>query len=1000
MLNQTRYTRRSLIVVLLLSSVLFLATFFRVGAVAPTVIDFEGVNMSGAAGGTVDAETFKNLGVLFTPVQAFDVNQMVGPGFAHSGRVGLVLCLGVENCRSPLEVKFTARQQRIKVWVGYSGLLLSAEPVIMRGFDNFGNQVASGHVTIGPASNPIPINTALEMTANAEMITRITVGFVNAEFGPMFNNGLSIDDLEFDNVGSPPVCPVPQAPVFTLNKPTSGQVVIHNTFSVEGSLPVANPGATLRIDVTGEGGQTKVFNPAPVSPGSFSFPNIGDLLFPGLNKLVFTVRDCGGSFSIERTIHFRSDITHTPLLVIDENNIPARGAEIYADGNLLGRTDQNGIFKAVPALREGTRVIARKFITESTAYRKHHSLGSFQDWKYRAYISNLAVNNDGTVSAYSVQVPQNPLAFQVVRVLRRNALIGLHLVVSLNWDASEEELTLIKERLVETSRILYNATEGQMLIEQADIVDDFGYFEDTDIRVLANQSHTARSSGSGFFYDGFFPGTATFRTHWIRMSRVEGSDVLLHELGHYLFGVKDEYEESEGGDRTQCTAQVNPRAAARPDDSCVMFLSKYPKFCSHRPENPHVTSTEQGDESCWQEIVESFTDSDGRWKFQSPETRGTILGQINSGFLPLASWITRVTIENRSHPNLCRPILFTSVKPDGTLSPESSVQLYTTYKKAIFQGLTDKTTAQILVTGAHVGDVVNHYTIQSSDCAVTARTIDGPSPDTVRFQPAAFMATTQAPIQRSLIVEPPAFNILTELNPGKRDQAEISVRVRNTSGQSVMLAERPVVNVRAPGADEIRAVPVRYEALRDVYVGTLRKLPVGGEIEIEVSATARSGQMEGTVGRFAIGEIDPKDRTEIYSTDGQLALKIAAGMLPAGSRISIGPATVLPPVFLPSGYTVVSGPYSVWLSAENCLPRFGILNFQVPRQGDNSGMTGYIRESFTVLRYDPGMQRWDRTGETIHPNPVDVVSFRTSQLGNFVLVARREPAKTRPRGFR
>ena len=75
-----------------------------------------------------------------------------------------------------------------------------------------------------------------------------------------------------------------------------------------------------------------------------------------------------------------------------------------------------------------------------------------------------------------------------MRVRRNNALFGLHVVASIEWDASAAEMEVVQQKLISASKYLYNATDGQMLIEQAEVVDDAKYWRDADFRVYADQS--------------------------------------------------------------------------------------------------------------------------------------------------------------------------------------------------------------------------------------------------------------------------------------------------------------------------------------------------------------------------------------------------------------------------------------------------------------------------------------------------------------------------------
>jgi hypothetical protein len=104
-----------------------------------------------------------------------------------------------------------------------------------------------------------------------------------------------------------------------------------------------------------------------------------------------------------------------------------------------------------------------------------------------------------------------------------------------------------------------------------------------------------------------------------------------------------------------------------------------------------------------------------------------------------------------------------------------------------------------------------------------------------------------------------------------------------------------------------------------------------------------------TDGRFLINPVDREAETEVNSSDGQLSLTIPAKALPGGARIAVGP-TMADRSSLPSGYSVVSGPYSIASNVEHPA-RPVTLRFQLPHKQDRPGTSGYDEKTFKVLRY-------------------------------------------------
>src|SRR5262245_24430739 len=434
-------------------------------------------------------------------------------------------------------------------------------------------------------------------------------------------------------------------------------------------------------------------------------------------------------------------ITATRVHVTDENGSNVAGAEVFAEGAFRGVTNAVGRLDVTPPLANGARLVARKRILESHTDREHHNAGSTQDWKMRIYITSMPVNNDSSVSPFIVS---SPLAIQELQVRRENTLIGLHLVTSVEWDASQSEMNDIRDKLINASQFLYNATDGQFLIEQAELVDNAAFWDEADVRVYANLSlgeHVDCPRG------GFFGGTLFCGDSWIHVKRTTDFTTYAHEFGHYGFDLGDEYKIDDSN--VHCTRNVTapsgPFRLGQPMASCMMWHeSQASKLCSNRPENRHVAGTREGDHDCWTHLFFKYCDysiafaglplckqpSDARWLLRTPNSRGAIVGQIHDGLsqgIPVRDWVTRVSIDNRSRPNLCAPITLTLVDSNSQPTRNASVTNVTSYGQVIIEGNTDRN-GLITITGAHVGDgiwasstefipipIANH-TVTSSDC--------------------------------------------------------------------------------------------------------------------------------------------------------------------------------------------------------------------------------------------------------------------------------------------
>jgi hypothetical protein len=970
------------------------------------VIDFESLSAPGnGTSGLAVKNQFSGDGILFQNASALDYAQGIAiPNFAHSGTKAIELCRGAEFCTGPLELTFTAAQRHVKVWVGYSFSLAPAQAVVMRAFDRFNNPLGSATQTLGPASGVIPVSTPLEITVPGAtpLIFRVTVGFLGAESSApsMFNNSLAVDDVEFDTVGKPPVCPSTQPPGIGMIAPVNGEIVVQNAFTVDANVSTPDPFATIEVRATGGTNQTHTFGPVFVASGRVTFANLSGLLFPGSNTITVEVKDCAGSTSRTATVTYRNDVTRTAILVIDEENHPVPAAEVYANGVLLGRTDQTGELNATPPLSDGTDLVARKFVLESSTYRGNHSQGSTQNWKFRVYISNIAVQNDGTLLRQSVKLEPNPLAFQVVKVLRSNTLFGLHLVASMEWDASTAEMETVRQKLIGASHFLYNATDGQMLLEQAEIVDNAALWEDADIRVYTSQSFREYVDDplAGFFDDSFWSNGS-----WIHVAIGSLASTYAHEFGHYGFGAGDEY--ADGDAELQCTANLrlgtippglNPFQAGMPRAACMMYdQTKGVKLCSSRPANPHVHGTDQGDSSCWSTLIGRFKDdhSNARWRLQSPDTRGDIPGQINGTNPPLTAWAPRITFQNTSHPDLCAPITIMATNSDGTPAQHYQIWLHTSYGADISEGKT-KDNGQLTVTGVHSGDRIETLTILPADC----HNVTLFAPTEATSAQAHFLTAAPAPAPqaasagpRTLVVQEPPFRVFATLTPGKPGSGELLVWGETPDAKPVAVKGTPQASVKpvGHGPSDLRSLPLKFIPAAKGFAATITQLPLDAELSIDVTVTDAQGRSQTITERFQMSRPDPRKDSGIVSADGQLRVKVPAQALPEGARVSIGPMAGRPPA-VGAGEVVVSGPYRVASDAQSKLSKPVILRFQMPSEGSQPGSAGYDAKSFSVVEYDGASGKWIPRGGTLLPAPLDVISVKTSTLGTFAVVARRK----------
>jgi hypothetical protein len=318
------------------------------------------------------------------------------------------------------------------------------------------------------------------------------------------------------------------------------------------------------------------------------------------------------------------------IRVLDPIGLPVRDAQVFVNGVNRGLTNPLGLV-VVDGLAAGDRVAARLRVHENETDRDAHDVDSDRDWNYRVYITSVPVTHDanGDHVRLPLLVVADPTAIQEVRLSRSNTLIALNLRVSVEWNAQVGQLASFRDRLLEVSQLMFNATDGQFCIERLAILDNGRLWDEADIQVYASINQHSNATVDGFFdddghirmnpYDCLYPGT------W------------LHELGHYAFGARDEYKRDDDWDNAngppRCTLASTsgspPFTDGAEKDSCLMRgaqVTSRKKFCSAHSANPHIGGTLQGDQDCWNTILERY--GGPNWRLLTPVIRGAIPGRL------------------------------------------------------------------------------------------------------------------------------------------------------------------------------------------------------------------------------------------------------------------------------------------------------------------------------------------------------------------------------------
>ncbi len=271
----------------------------------PVIIDFEDLAAGGHGTPATVAVTTQYLakGVTFTgpvPPVALDYSKGISiPGFARSGTKAIEQCYSQEFCTAPFAMSFTAPQNRVKVWVGYSGPLSTSRTVLLEAFNAGGASLGKVTATLAPSTAARPISIPLQVAVGSPAIARAVVRF---DPSTTLMNDLALDDLEFETLSPgpppPPACGASQPPVVTLKAP-AGETLQINELLLDGAISTEAPLEAATLTVAGAGGTRTLdlLARSLVSPAGSGFGpvRVNGLLFPGSNTVSVSARNCKGT---------------------------------------------------------------------------------------------------------------------------------------------------------------------------------------------------------------------------------------------------------------------------------------------------------------------------------------------------------------------------------------------------------------------------------------------------------------------------------------------------------------------------------------------------------------------------------------------------------------------------------------------------------------------------------------------------------------------------------
>lgn len=636
-------------------------------------------------------------------------------------------------------------------------------------------------------------------------------------------------------------------------------------------------------------------------------------------------------------------------------------ARVYHNGALLGVTGASGTVTLLHALL-GDQLAALYPVHEAPAAKPDHG------WAWRVYLTSILIPNDGAPQLHTIGATG---ATQELTVRKNQALIGMHIVVWVEWDASSAYLNDVALGVRSASAFLYDVTDGQMFWEVVDIYDanqnngksgDLNIYASNDVWPNAFIGAIANPTFGRMYMPRDFGGNWSNHTAFTTM---------IHEFGHYGLWLYDEYLDRDGKGGGFCTHNRTVGNTEATRASIMDDQTNASELCSDAdPAHLHNANTEQdkanNGESTWQTVIRKYADTaaPARWTLQSPDTRQVAVVP-GPNALPIPGWVS-VNITNLN-TNVCAPYTTTVVyAATGAPAAGAEITLERAGAPSISQGLTNNA-GQIVILGAHNGDTLRAVLDNLGGATTVACT---------PAQANAMSPVDGASVLDGLALEQEPFVLTVQLSPVSAEVVEVQVAASHS------LPAPPIAQIWQTGADAAVAAPLTYHAETGRYAGQAAlnaALELRGSIHVE--ATDGAGHTVLRIQEFALKPIQATLFTpNLASSDGNFDLVLPEGALNADSFLSIQLTSV--EGVNPDGRARASQSYHAALSTGQVqLNRPAVVNLRY--QVDE--LRGASADSLHLYRWEEAEQRWLSAGESeIHPELL-LVSTSVERLGTFAL---------------
>jgi hypothetical protein len=681
--------------------------------------------------------------------------------------------------------------------------------------------------------------------------------------------------------------------------------------------------------------------------------------------------------------------TETYIRVVDEQGAPLPGAWIYRNGQLITDTSgtplaTNGIgILLVNGLDPNDRLVALAPRHKQSTVRDAHGLPG-QAWAFRTNVTNAHLDDQGNITVVQSHDPTS--GEYLLTTAKDNVLVTFNLVISIEWDATDDYMDEIKRAVQYASDYLYDLTDGQMTFGQVTIYDEGINWADADIQISTKNIVRPHAYIGGII--------SADKSHVIRLGRgwdgnsgnegpwdqPDGYRTLAHEFSHYAFHLYDEYfayifdqnGNLVGEAPTFCTGPENRNPANDATNASAMDWQYSSSELSARSVlglwSPLCEETAQwqiNGESTWETLAKKYADTNSspRWQLKTPAGRGAIM----AGPAGLTNYVSpTVTIHNSGAAGPPRPL--TVYDHEAKPYRGAIVALYKLDGRVIGQGFTDPQ-GQLEIYGAEEGD------------RLRAAAFDGGLAGSVIVSTADSLTLTLAPVTGLMVQATngiPHLQVRAELSPIP-NRVDLFISLQNFGSGA-----DPSVFITQPGSEVGFTPNLSYSPTTGAWEGQISFSAVERGMGRVRAVGAVGGSLVRLQSTYRLQQVFNNQRVDVYSDDGNLSLHLEPDSLPgAFAYLAVMPPGAVPGP-LPAGLVLVGDAYDVTASgALASLEKPAILTLHYDGALVNSSSTP---AGLNIYHWNPISQLWQAVSGKLDEDHKVMIAPITV-LGTYALLA-------------